>query len=345
VSQGSAPTIVAIIPLYNGARFIEQSLRSVLGQTTPADEIIVVDDGSEDDGPARAIAIADGRPGFRLVRQPNGGQSSARNRGVRESGSSLLAFLDQDDIWYPRHLERLVQPFEGASVHRLGWTYSNVDEIDHAGRLVVRSLLDPAHHPKKSLYQCLREDMFVLPASSLVSRVAFEEVGGFDEQLKGYEDDDFFLRAFRAGHANVFVDEALSMWRIHTASTSYSRHMSVSRLRYARKLIAEFPDVPERHQYIVRDLIAPRFVGGFLNDIYDAARFGRPEQLKMAGHALRELVPHLRPGQRIQLATALPILTNYQALRLLVRVGLLDVARTLLSRLRRQSGPRSAPRK
>src|SRR5712671_1477586 len=103
-------SIAAIIPLYNGGRWIEQSVRSVLAQTLPADEFIVVDDGSTDDGPRTVERLAQSHP-IRLLRKPNGGQSSARNFGVAHSRSALIALLDQDDVWYPHHLATLIEPF------------------------------------------------------------------------------------------------------------------------------------------------------------------------------------------------------------------------------------------
>ena len=76
--------ITAVVPLYNGARFIEESLRSVFAQTLPPAEVIVVDDGSTDDGPAIVEGLAREFP-IRLLRKENGGQSSARNFGIAHS--------------------------------------------------------------------------------------------------------------------------------------------------------------------------------------------------------------------------------------------------------------------
>ncbi len=75
-------------------------------------------------------------------------------------------------------------------------------EIDEHGDLMNRRVLDwsVGSHPKRRLLSCLGEDMFILPSASLISRKAFEAVGGFDERLSGYEDDDLFLRLFRAGY-------------------------------------------------------------------------------------------------------------------------------------------------
>ena len=79
--------------------------------------------------------------------------------------------------------------------------------------------------------------MFVLPTASIISRVAFEALGGFDESLSGYEDDDLFLRMFRAGYDHVYVDQALARWRIFSTSSTYSKRMASSRMTFANKLL------------------------------------------------------------------------------------------------------------
>ena len=107
-------SIAAIIPLHNGARYIADAIRSVLAQTVAADEIVVVDDGSEDEGPA-IVARLDA-PRVKVIRQVNAGQSAARNRGAGHTTSALLAFLDQD-VWFAFDQAAEPVPMEGKLRH------------------------------------------------------------------------------------------------------------------------------------------------------------------------------------------------------------------------------------
>jgi len=323
ISKGSAgPAISAIIPLYNGARFIEPALRSVLAQSTPPQEIIVVDDGSTDDSPAVIQALAEQYP-ITLLSKHNGGQSSARNLGVAHSTGDLIAFLDQDDLWYPHHLEQLVQPFlQPAIGAELGWVYSDLDEIDIDGLMVCNCYLRtlPTEHPKSHLFSCLREDMFILPSASLVSREAFDAVGGFDEQLSGYEDDDLFLRLFRAGYANVFLPQALSQWRIFPESSSYSYRMRRSRAAYARKLLATYHDDPARKRYLQRDLILPRFYGHAMVEYRNALLSRDANRIEETREELLFLVNLISPGGRI-IGWALSMVRSHMTARLAFAAG------------------------
>lgn len=304
-------TVAAVIPLYNGAPFIREALESVIRQTVPADEIIVVDDGSTDDGlgVARAVAAEHPRAPIRFAEKPNGGQSSARNLGVALASSSHVAFLDQDDVWYPDHLAILREPFETAGPRGLGLAYGNLDRIDRSGRMVMRAMLDalPQRHPKTSLAALLRDDLYIVPAASLVSVAVFRALGGFDERLIGYEDDDLFLRLFCAGHEMVFVDRAVTRWRVHASSTTHSPVMARSRMIYWEKLRATFPDDPVVGERWVSELIAPRFFRIAFQELRDAARQGRPEIARRAFADMMRIGPHLRRHRRRRFNAVAPL--------------------------------------
>jgi glycosyltransferase involved in cell wall biosynthesis len=314
-------SISVIIPLYNGQKYIEQAIRSVWSQTLPTAELIVVDDGSTDAGPQIVHKLAEQGP-IKIIRKPNGGQSSARNLGASASNGDFLAFLDQDDAWYPRHLQVLVDGLKHPRAGEIGWVYSNLDEVDESGALVRKCFLNDlsAEHPKRTLAGCLAQDMFVLPSASLISRRAFEKVGGFDPGLSGYEDDDLFLRLFRAGFENIYINEPLSKWRVYSGSSSYSGRMARSRGLYAQKLIDAYPNEPRLNRYYVRDLIAPRFVASCLHDFVQSLREDDTTRRQLALDGLTQLVPYLPESRRAKLLAALPLLRNRHMIGVLRRL-------------------------
>lgn len=266
--------IATVIPLYNGGPYIREAVESVLHQTRRSDRLVVVNDGSSDDG-AGVVAAAFPSDAVEVIHIDNGGQSRARNIGVGAvPDCDLVAFLDQDDIWYPEHLEVLEQVFLDAVSPRLAYAYSNLDQIDVAGRRIHQSVLDLVGGPrqKTKLHELIGRDVFVLPSASLVRRDAFVSVGGFDEQLSGYEDDDLFLRLFLAGFDHAYVPASLSQWRIFGESCSQSPRMRRSRLRYALKLIDMFPKDRTSASDLPRDIVWPRFSRTLLDEMTLALR-------------------------------------------------------------------------
>lgn len=262
-----AADVVVVIPFYNGAAFIERALRSVFAQTLPAVEVIVVNDGSAPEERAALEPMAQRFP-FRIVDKENGGQGSARNAGVAASTARFICFLDQDDFYLETHIETLVNAIPSRDP-RFGFVYGDLFEADAAGQTIRMGIVKDhaVDHPKRSVLEMISADMFVLPSAALVARRAFEAVEGFDEQFMGYEDDDFFLRVFRAGFTNYFVDQPVTVWCIHTASTSFSIRMSRSRFRYFTKLVDMFPDESLRNRFYMRDFLVPRFGKLFINDV------------------------------------------------------------------------------
>jgi glycosyltransferase involved in cell wall biosynthesis len=302
-------SIVAIIPLYNGAPWIEGAIRSVFDQTVQPDEFIVVDDGSTDHGPAIGERLAQERP-IMLLRQPNGGQSAARNFGVARSTSALIALLDQDDRWYPNHLEALRQAFE---VHRgmlLGWAYSDFDDIDVDGLMVSRNFVTTPllEHPKRHLGILLGQGFIIQPSATLISRAAFEDVGGFDERMCGYEDDDLFLRIFRASYDNAYVPYSTSQWRIHSLSCGASSRNDDSLRYYIKKLLATYPDDPWRGHRYARDSLAPRFINTWIQMYIRASRYKNYDKMREYVRDAMALVPYLGLKRRLFYAVALSLM-------------------------------------
>lgn len=285
-------TVAVIIPFYNGSRYIERAIESVLAQTVPASEFLIIDDGSSEAESAALTAIASAA-GVRVHRKENGGQGSARNLGVASTSSDYICFLDQDDFFLRNHIELLLEQIRDSDPH-FGWAYGELMEADEAGFIVATSIVTRySKHPKLTIEDMLEKDMHILPSASIISRKAFDAVGGFDPQFMGYEDDDLFLRIFRAGYTNYFFPEPVTVWCINKNSTSYSIRMSRSRLRYVHKLCALFAADPERLSVYMRDLIFPRFCKVFAIEAFKSIYFARYDHEKRMAQYSSELVDML----------------------------------------------------
>ena len=320
-------SVAAIIPLYNGAPFIREALESVIAQTVPPDEIIVVDDGSTDNGPELVEAMAKRHP-ITLLRKPNGGQSSARNMAIRHTSCAHIALLDQDDAWYEDHIERLRRPFAEAKVRRLALVYGDLDQMDRNGRHISNGCLasTPSPHPKKSLIDCLKHDMFILPGASLVSRQAAIDVGLFDERLSGYEDDDLFLRLYCAGFRSIYLRVPVTRWRIYSGSTSYGLRMARSRMIYFDKLREMFPNDPQLDVHLARDVIGPRFMGLARAEFVRGSKTGDIARMRQSWKDMQKIAQALRWRARARIWLMRPLIEAS------CRGALTGVARMLVRR-------------
>ena len=276
-AEAAKPAVAVIIPFYNGSRWIGRALLSVFQQTVPADEIVVVNDGSSAEERVALHDLGTSYP-IRIIDKPNGGQGSARNAGVDACSAEYLCFLDQDDFYLPDHIEVLVSNIP-VNQQNFGFIYGDCMEADGEGNIIRPSMVkEHSVHPKHSIIDLVRSDMFILPSASLIDRKAYEAVGGFDEQFTGYEDDDLFIRLFMKGYTSRFVDRPVYVWCIHMESTSHSVLMSRSRFRYFKKLKDAFPDVPDRDGYYFRDCFVPRFGRAFVLDVIKAAHERSPHR-------------------------------------------------------------------
>jgi glycosyltransferase involved in cell wall biosynthesis len=210
--------VSVIVPCYNGARFLEDALRSALSQTYPDVEIIVVDDGSTDN----SAEIAQRFP-VRYIRQENRGLTETRNRGVRESRGSFIVFLDADDRLKPEAIEagiRLLQ-FRPEYAMAVGdHTFISADGSHLAGS---RKECLPSHH-----YEALLKSNFIeMISSALFRRRVFDEVGGFDPKLRVAEDYDLYLRIVRS-HPICCHPSIVAEYRIHDTNASRNAELMLS---------------------------------------------------------------------------------------------------------------------
>lgn len=201
--------ISVIIPTYNHARFLAQAIESALAQTLPPVELIVVDDGSTDET-AQVLARYAGR--IRVIRQQNSGVAAARNAGAALAAGDYLAFLDADDVWLPRKLERQMARLRAEP--ELGLVHCGVEEIDEAGqrRGYRRDGLEGWLFEEFLLFR--RSILLGGGSGALMPRAVFQAAGGFDERLSTSADWDLYCR-IAARHCIGFVPEALLRYRLH----------------------------------------------------------------------------------------------------------------------------------
>lgn len=285
-------TVSVIMPLYQGARYCQEALESVLTQTRLPQQVIVVDDGSTDDGVERLKAMVTTAPDgvdIRFESQANSGQSAARNHGASLASGDLLALIDQDDVWHPRHLEALVAPF--ADDEKLGWVFSDFDEIDSDGYVVTREFVGKsgAYDRPQALGALVGSDLMVLPSTSVLRASAFNEVGGFDPDLQGYEDDDLYVRFFRHGWGAKCIPGSFTSYRTHRAGSSTSERFRTSRVRYLDKLIASIPNEPYMNRFIIPDLVLPRMFKSTVTDYCIALRVNDHDAARSLARTAREI--------------------------------------------------------
>lgn len=200
--SSSYPDVSVVIPAYNAAKTIGATIESVLAQTLPATEIIVVDDGSSDD----TATVAEGYgPAVKVVRKPNGGPASARNLGVRRAMGEWIALLDADDHWAPDKLKRQLRFVADPEVG------------------LVHTLTDGqrTQPPAVLNFEQLWDRNWIVNSTALLRKEAFEELGGFDEtrDLISVEDYNFWLRLAASRWKIVLCPEPL---------TQYTRGVGIS---------------------------------------------------------------------------------------------------------------------
>ncbi|MFJ7283650.1 glycosyltransferase family 2 protein [Pseudomonas sp. NPDC099000] len=196
----SPHSVCVVIPMYNGAGSIEQTLASLAEQTRLPDHVIVVDDGSTDDGPQR---VKDFVAPFRLtlLQQANEGQASARNHGMRHSQETFVAMLDADDQFRPQKLELQLALYDELSLQ--GRPVGLIDCYTQVNYSDGRRQLDAIRKHGMHFYDFIRANVVNGVSTALVKRDVMMQLGGFDAGLRYCEDRFMWTRI--AEH-----------WEIHT---------------------------------------------------------------------------------------------------------------------------------
>jgi glycosyltransferase involved in cell wall biosynthesis len=221
-----AVKVSVIIPNYNYARYVSEAVRSVLAQTHPNIEIIVVDNGSEDN----SLEILKGFGNeIVLINQNNLGQSGARNSGIEKSTGVLIAFLDADDVWEPTKLEKQISHI----TEHTQLVYCGISRFDtDSGKILSTEMpkykglcaLDFLENPGEAVVLCGESTV-------LITRELIRKVGNFDTRLSISAGWDFYRRCSLQTNFD-FVPESLAKYRMHGSNMSL---MSTERILDIRK--------------------------------------------------------------------------------------------------------------
>jgi len=253
----SEPTVSAVLTVYNGECHLAEALDAVLSQTSPPDEVIVVDDGSTD-GTARVLESYGSA--IRVVHQPNAGHPAGFNTGFREARGEYVARCDADDIWAPDKLEcqraALAAHPEVDICFAAASTFGRIEQpfSSHPGSGILA--------PDAFAARLYRRNM-VCSSSTVIRRATFERLGPFCEPLIT-EDYEYWMRALKAGAVFFYEPRTLVSYRLHDGNVTNKRLRSYRSMLVAHERHADLVDDPR----LVRSVLAADhfMLGRFLVD-------------------------------------------------------------------------------
>jgi len=191
VYKNSMVMFSVVIPLYNKERSIQSTLRSVLNQTVQDFEVVVVNDGCTDASLAKVKEMND--PRIRIVDKPNGGVSSARNRGVQEAKYDWIALLDGDDLWKQNHLQeflKMTELFPCEKVFATSFEFSDKsDTFRHPRKAAVSKI--------ENYFKEAQREYLLCSSNVLLHKACFQTTGCFNVDINRGEDLDFWARLAR----------------------------------------------------------------------------------------------------------------------------------------------------
>jgi len=237
------PEVDVVIPVFNGQDYILQALRSVEGQTLRPRSIIVVNDGSTDGTEGIILAFREKCTcNIEYVKRPNCGVNAARNAGIERAKGQYVAFLDADDEWLPNKLEEQAKVLQRSEFKNVGVVYCRYSVMDEAGNSKASYCVFDPKMRGRIFHDLLKRNMIAGSGSAVLARRdCFERVGNFDENLRGAEDWDMWLRLAETFEFD-YADEVLVKIRQHRSSVQrQSVSFFVKRLAFYNKWSERLP--------------------------------------------------------------------------------------------------------
>jgi glycosyltransferase involved in cell wall biosynthesis len=311
--MNATPLVSVVIPFFNAAGFLHESVASVVSQSYDRWELLLVDDGSTDEsGTIARWWVANHPVRMRYLQHINGanrGISASRNLGIRHASGELVAFLDADDVWLKEKLARHVEvlaarPEAGMVYGRTEYWHSWTGNREDRDRDYVPSFGFPANtlvSPPALLTAFLRGTTVVpCPCSVVVRRTLVERLGGFEESFPGlYEDQVFYAKVCLNGP--VFVsDECLEKYRQHAGSlyarAEHTDTHAIWRQRYLRWLAQYIAEAGMMDIDLARALRTELWIWG--DDSGSRMPFWTQRLLRKAKQALSRLANLVAPSGR-----------------------------------------------
>lgn len=234
------PQVSIIIPCYNTARYVAQTLRSVFSQTFANFEVVLVNDGSPDSEQLES-AIAPWRDRITYLKTSNRGLAAARNHGIEHSRGEFIALLDSDDYWHPEYLAVQVQSLRDNP--QADVVYPNaVVFYEPPSAMPARLLSEMTPSSGEVTFTALVNETCTVMVSALMRRSVLERAGRFDENLRRCEDFDLWLRFVKSGAKIIYHERPLVYYRRRDDSLSASfGPMLETREQVLRKAMRELP--------------------------------------------------------------------------------------------------------
>lgn len=257
------PKISIVIPAYNASNYLAEAIDSALAQTYPNVEIIVVNDGSQDDGATERVALSYGDK-IRYFTKENGGSSSALNMGIANMTGEWFSWLSHDDLYLPQKLEKQVAYIRSLSSNSATLPkhifFSASELINASGKTIkttskkrTAAMAEKIRRMPHNGYLIAEPTVHVFHGCScLIHKDAFSEIGCFDEKLRLLNDVDLWYRLYSAGYIVHYIPEVLVKGRVHGAQVSrsigYSYHNPEQDMYWNRSLDWLLEKYPEEER-------------------------------------------------------------------------------------------------
>lgn len=274
-----SPLVSIVIPAYNASNYLANAINSALAQTYKNIEIIVVNDGSKDNGATRTVAESFGNK-IRYFEKENGGSSSALNYGIKQMKGEWFSWLSHDDLYYPKKIEKEIEFLRTLSSENLKnhVVFSAADHVDKDGKIISKPLREKSEALSRKIeaFSDNREMIASLTdytfhgCSCLVNRNLFDEIGMFDESLRIVNDAEMWFRVYAAGCKIHYIPDILVSGRVHAKQISraigYSYHNPEQDLLWSKRLEWLKENYPSDYtcfyEYGVNALIKTRYKEG-----------------------------------------------------------------------------------